>query len=67
MRVSVGDRLLVRAHRIGEGDRQALILDVLGKDGGPPYRVRWSDNHHEGLMYPDRFAEVKHFAPVDRG
>lgn len=34
--------------------RRAVVLEVLGVNGGPPFRVRWRDTGHTGLLYPDR-------------
>ena len=39
---SVGDRLIIRGHRVGEPERDAEIIEVRGPDGSPPYLVRWS-------------------------
>jgi hypothetical protein len=41
MRALPGDRLLVRERREGEGDREALIIEVWSEHGRPPYVVRW--------------------------
>jgi hypothetical protein len=48
---AAGDRLVVRAHHLGEPERDAEILEVLGTNGAPPYRVRWDDGH-ESVVYP---------------
>lgn len=63
MKVSVGDRLVVRGHRVGEPERDAQVLEVRGEDGGPPYLVRWSEDGHESLMFPGSDAYVQHFEP----
>ena len=68
MRGSVGDRILIKGHHVGEPDRDAEILEVHGEEGAPPYVVRWSDDGHEGLFFPGPDAVVQHFAhaaPVD--
>ena len=65
-RVRVGDRLVVRAHRQGEPQRDAEILEVLGEDGGPPFRVRWSDNGHETIVYPGSDVYVERLVPTRR-
>ena len=57
MRASVGDRLIVESNRVDAPRREGEILEVQGKDGGPPYLVRWSDGH-EGLTYPGPDAHV---------
>jgi hypothetical protein len=61
MRASVGDRIIIEGHRIGEPVRDGEILAVRGDDGGPPYVVRWSDNGHETLFFPGPDAHVQHF------
>jgi len=60
MEASVGDRMVVKAHHVGEPDRDAEILEVHGEDGGPPYLVRWDDDGHEGLFFPGSDATVEH-------
>ena len=52
MRAAIGDRIVVRGHKVGEHDRKGQVLAVEGKDGGPPYLVRWDDTGHEGLFFP---------------
>lgn len=68
MKAKVGDRLVVKGHHAGEPDKDAEILEVRGRDGGPPYLVRWSDDGHEGLLFPGPDALVEHFqhAPPKR-
>ncbi|MGD9793267.1 MAG: DUF1918 domain-containing protein [Acidimicrobiia bacterium] len=61
MKAAVGDRLVVKGHHVGEPDRDALVLEVHGPDGGPPYVVRWSDTGHETLFFPGSDAAVQHF------
>jgi hypothetical protein len=65
-KVAVGDRLVVRAHRLGQSPRDAEILEILGDDGGPPYRVRWVEDGYETVVYPgsDVFIEHLHAAPA---
>lgn len=55
-----GDRRVIRGHHVGDPDRDAEILDVRREDGSPPYLVRWSDNGHEGLFFPESDAFVQH-------
>jgi hypothetical protein len=61
MHASVGDRIIIHGHRIGEPNRDCEILEVRGSDGGPPYLVRWDDDGHEGLFFPGSDAAVQHF------
>lgn len=60
MKAEAGDRLVVHGHRLGEPERDAEILEVLGDDGGPPFRVRWSDDGHESIFFPGSDASVEH-------
>jgi hypothetical protein len=62
MQAVIGDRLIVKGHRVGEMDRAARILEVEGDAGGPPYRVRWEDDGHEGVVFPGSDAVVEHTA-----
>lgn len=61
MQASVGDRIIVRGHHLGEPDRDCEVLEVRGTDGGPPYVVRWADSGHEALFFPGSDAAVQHF------
>jgi len=57
MHANVGDRLVVESNQVDAPRREGEILEVQGRDGGPPYLVRWSDGH-EGLTYPGSDAHV---------
>lgn len=59
MQAQVGDHLVIRGHQIGTHQREAIVLEVRGPDGGPPYRVRWLDDGHEGLFFPGSDADVE--------
>jgi hypothetical protein len=60
MQASVGDRLVIKGHHVGEPDRAAEIIEVRGVDGGPPFLVRWDDDGHEGLFFPGSDAVIEH-------
>ena len=64
MRADVGDRLIVRGHRVGDPDRQGEILEIKGDEGRPPYVVRWSSDGRVGLVFPgsDCFIEREDLA-----
>jgi hypothetical protein len=49
MHAQVGDTLLVEGRTVETPRRQGEILEVHGKDGTPPFVVRWSDGQ-EGLV-----------------
>jgi hypothetical protein len=59
MRASVNDRLVVRSHHVGDSDRVAVVLEVRGRNGEPPYLVRWSDGH-ESVFFPSSDTVVEH-------
>ncbi|MGW4565475.1 DUF1918 domain-containing protein [Streptomyces sp. NPDC004561] len=61
MRASVGDRLLVHGRIVGQQDRTAEIIEVLGENGAPPYRVRFEDGH-ETLMSPGPDTVIRSFS-----
>lgn len=61
MRAEVGDRIIIRGHHIGEPERDAVVLEVRGPDGAPPYLVRWGDDGREGIFYPGSDAGIQHF------
>src|SRR4051794_41080319 len=57
MQATVGDHLVVEGHTVGQPRREGEILEVRGKDGAPPYVVRWEDGH-EGVTCPGSDAFV---------
>jgi hypothetical protein len=59
MRAEVGDRLRVRGRTAGRQDRVAVIVEVRGVDGAPPYLVRFHDGR-ESLVFPGSDASVEH-------
>ena len=59
MKAKPGDRLVIKGHHVGVVERDAEILEVHGETGEPPYLVRWSDDGHEGLVFPGSDAIVE--------
>ena len=57
MHASVGDRIHVDGTHVSDHERDGEILEVRGKDGTPPYVVRWGDGH-EGLVFPGSDAHL---------
>ncbi len=51
MKAQKGDRIVLAGEQVDRPTRDGEILEVRGKDGAPPYLVRWSDGH-TGLLYP---------------
>ncbi|MFC4007285.1 DUF1918 domain-containing protein [Nonomuraea purpurea] len=58
MQASVGDTLLFHGNVVGQRDRKAEIIEVRGRDGSPPYVVRFGDGH-EQLVFPGPDAVVE--------
>lgn len=63
MRAHVGDRLLMHGRTVGQRDQVAVIVEVRGPDGGPPFVLRYPDGH-EVLAFPGPDAVVER-APAD--
>jgi Domain of unknown function (DUF1918) len=61
VKAKVGDKIVVKGHHLGEPDRDAVVLEVHGADGEPPYVVQWSADGHEGLFFPGSDASVVHY------
>ena len=61
MQAAVGDKIVIRGHRVGEHDRDAIILAAQGADGSPPHRVQWNDDGHEGIFFPGADAAIAHY------
>jgi len=59
MQAEVGDTLTVKAVHQGEADRHGRIIEVHGRDGEPPFLVRWQDEH-ESLFFPAAGTVVEH-------
>ncbi|QYX81307.1 DUF1918 domain-containing protein [Streptomyces akebiae] len=59
MQAAKGDTLLVHGRTVGHHDRTAEVLEVLGQNGNPPYKVRFDDGH-EALMSPGPDTVVRH-------
>ncbi|WP_340562945.1 DUF1918 domain-containing protein [Streptomyces sp. GSL17-111] len=59
MHAEKGDKLLVHGRVVGQHDRTAEIVEVLGPQGEPPYRVRFDDGH-ETVMSPGPDSVVRH-------
>ncbi|HEY9392128.1 MAG TPA: DUF1918 domain-containing protein [Mycobacteriales bacterium] len=57
MQASVGDRLRVHGHVVGQRSREGSIIEVRGPDGEPPYLVRFDDGR-ETLVFPGPDAVV---------
>ena len=66
MRATVGDQIVIRSAHVDEPDRDGEIIDVRGRDGEPPFLVRWADTGHEALLYPGPDAQIHHLHTQER-
>lgn len=58
MHATKGDRLHRHGRTVGDRDTYAEIVEVLGVNGEPPYRVRFDDGR-EGIVSPGSDAVVE--------
>jgi hypothetical protein len=65
MRARVGDTLMVKERRAGEGDREAVILEVRSEHGRPPYAVRWDDDSENAFFGLDLRYDYTDISIVD--
>ncbi|MFF6994076.1 DUF1918 domain-containing protein [Streptomyces sp. NPDC008313] len=59
MRAIVGDQLVQHGRVVGQHDKVTEIVEVMGTEGNPPYRVRFQDGH-EAVMAPGPDSEIRH-------
>lgn len=60
MKAQVGDKLVIRGHKVGEHERVGRIVEVRGADGEAPWVVEWDDSEGQHLFWPGSDAEVIH-------
>jgi hypothetical protein len=58
MPARAGDEILVTGHSVGDTQRTAVILEVLGEPGHERFHVRWEDGH-ESIFSPGEDAVVR--------
>jgi hypothetical protein len=59
MRARKGDKLVQHGRVVGQHDHVSEVVEVLGPEGNPPYRVRFEDGR-EAIMSPGPDCQVKH-------
>ncbi|MFF8596203.1 DUF1918 domain-containing protein [Streptomyces sp. NPDC015220] len=59
MRATVGDKLVQHGRVVGQHDQITEVVEVMGAEGNPPYRVRFPDGH-EAVMSPGPDCQVRH-------
>jgi hypothetical protein len=60
MKAVVCDRLVIRSRHLDEPVRTGEIVEVHGKDGAPPYVVRWEGEADTVVIIPGSDAYVEH-------
>ncbi|MDF3299790.1 DUF1918 domain-containing protein [Streptomyces tropicalis] len=59
MHASVGDQLVQHGRVVGQHDQISEVVEVIGTEGNPPYRVRL-ENGHEAVISPGPDCQVRH-------
>jgi Domain of unknown function (DUF1918) len=54
MRAHVGDLLVVP----GPESRAGLVIRVLGRDGAPPYVIKWQSGGHIAMVTPGEYSRI---------
>jgi threonine dehydrogenase-like Zn-dependent dehydrogenase len=55
----IGDRIVIDPQRRGRYERECKVVEVQGRNGTPPYIVRWAESGKLALYFPGRNAHVK--------
>ena len=58
MKAQKGDTITINSRKVGGRRRVGTIVSV-GKQGGPPYGVKWQGSDSEHFVFPGSDAEVK--------
>ena len=57
-----GDHVEIVGHRVGDAPRSGEILEVLGPESRPHFRVSWEDGH-VSLLFPGADVAIASGAP----
>ena len=58
MEAQVGDLIEVPGTRIDHAVREAEILEVRGREGAPPFLVKWLETGQTALIFPGPDARI---------
>jgi hypothetical protein len=58
MKAEVGDRITLESNRVGGGTRTGEVVEVISREAGEHYRIRWEDGH-ETVLFPSSDATVE--------
>ncbi|MEU5878687.1 DUF1918 domain-containing protein [Spirillospora sp. NPDC047279] len=67
MNAHVGDRIIITRPGLHDPARDGEIVGVRGRDGAPPYLVRWSDTGRQSLIFPGPDTRIVNYASADQG
>ncbi len=59
MRAEPGDTLAIEGAGMAGLPRLGMIVAVYGRDGAPPYLVRWTAGDYESRVYPGPSARIE--------
>lgn len=59
MQAVIGDRLHVHSRAVGQTEQLAVVVEIHGGNGAPPYLVRYEDGH-QALIVPGPDCTVEH-------
>jgi len=59
MQAAIGDRLHVHSRAVGQNEQLAVVVEIHGAHGAPPYLVRYGDGR-EALIVPGPDCTVEH-------
>lgn len=59
MQAAIGDRMHVHSRAVGQTEQVAVVIEIHGENGAPPYLVRY-DNGHEALIFPGPDCTIEH-------
>jgi hypothetical protein len=51
--------MISEGKHVGDPRRVGVIVALPHNDGSPPYRVRWSEDNHETLMFPGPDSRIE--------
>ena len=58
MEAQAGDHIEIPGTRIDHTVRKGEILEIRGREGAPPFLIKWLDNGKTALVYPGPDANI---------
>jgi hypothetical protein len=60
MDANVGDRIIVESEKVGQADREGVVLEVIEASYGTRFRVQWDDGHESTIRPSGGSARIVH-------